>query len=184
MRKEHRPYHTNPSKELAESMMDAIKARCTECPECGAMWNWTGNHQNAIHHATIERNKTRINVRKAVWAVYHGEIPADTVLTTKCDNGNCLNPELTAAVHRGDVIRKMIEDGVIHNAAHLAARTKARRARGTKLNMEIAREIRASDLSAREFAEKLGVTHQMVSRIRQGKSYRDVSPFAGLGARA
>ncbi len=183
MRKEHRPYHANPSKELAESMMDAIKARCTECPECGAMWNWTGNHQNSIHHATIERNKTRINVRKAVWAVYHGEIPANSVLTTKCDNLNCLNPELTAAVHRGDVIRKMIDDGKIHNAAHLAARTRARRARGTKLSIDAAREVRSSDLSCREEAEKRGVTYQMISRIRQNQSYADVNPFAGLGAR-
>ena len=183
MRKENRPYHANPSKELAESMMEAIKARCTECPECGEPWNWTGNHQNAMHHATIERNKTRINVRKAVWAVYHGEIPTDTVLTTKCDNQNCLNPELTAAVHRGDVIRKMMDEGKIHNAAHLAARTRARRARGTKLNIEVAREVRSSDLSCREEAEKRGVTYQMISRIRQNKSYADVSPFAGLGAR-
>lgn len=183
MRRERRPYNATPSKELALSLMDDIQARCTECPECGEKWNWTGNHQNAIHHATIERNKTRINVRKAVFAAFHGEIPDGEVLTTKCENRKCLNPELTAAVHRGDVIRKMVADGVIHNAAHLAARTKARRERGTKLSMEIAREIRASELSAREEAEKRGTTHQMVSLIRQNKSYRDVNPFTGLEAR-
>ena len=140
MRKnEKRPYQSAVSKELAESVIDAIKARCTECPECGEPWNWTGNHQNRMHHATIERNKVRVNVRKAVWAAYREEQPPETVLTTKCDNLNCLNPELTAAVHRGDVIRKMIDKGVIHNAAHLAARTRARRARGTKLSIEAAR---------------------------------------------
>lgn len=184
MRKEHRPYQTNPSRKFALSVIDAIQARCTECPECGEKWNWTGNHKNAMHHAVIERNKIRINVRKAVWAAFKKPAPEGYVLTTKCENPQCLNPKLTAAVHRGDVIRKMIEDGLIHNAAHLAARTKARRERGTKLNMEIAREIRASELSAREFAEKLGVTHQMVSSIRQGKSYCEASPFSGLGSRA
>lgn len=184
MNKKARPYQANLTKELAESMMDAIKSRCTECPECGGMWNWTGNHQKAMHHAVIERNKTRIGVRKAVWTVYHGDIPDAKVLTTNCENTKCLNPELLAAVHRGDVIHKMMADGVIHNAAHLAARTKARRARGTKLSMEAAREIRASDAPAQEIAQRLGVSYQMVYRIRQGKNYRDTNPFSGLGSRA
>lgn len=178
-----RPYQAMPSKELAISVIDAIKARCTECPECGAPWNWTGNHQGKMHHAVIERNKTRISVRKAVWAAYREEAPDGFVLTTKCENGQCLNPDLLAAVTRGDVIHKMMDDGKIHNAAHLAARTKARRARGTKLSLELAREIRSSNLSTRQYAEKLGVTRQMISRIRSGVSYRDANPFAGLGAR-
>lgn len=178
-----RPYQAMPSKEMALSVIDAIKARCTECPECGEPWNWTGNHQTKMHHAVIERNKVRVGVRKAVWAAYREEMQEGSVLTTTCENEKCVNPELMAAVHRGDVIRKMMDDGKIHNAAHLAARTKARRARGTKLSLEIAREIRASDLSTSECAEKLGVSRQMISRIRSGLSYRDANPFAGLGAR-
>ena len=184
MRKEHRPYEKNPSRELSLSILDDIQARCTECPECGEVWNWTGNHKKAMHHAVIERNKMRINVRRAVWSAFNPPPKEGYVITTKCENPQCINPKLIISVHRGYVIRKMIEDGVIHNAAHLAARTKARRERGTtKLNMDIAREIRQSDLSAREFAKKLGVTHQMVLLIRQGKFYREVNPFTGLGAR-
>ncbi len=37
MNKKARPYQANLTKELAESMMDAIKSRCTECPECGGI---------------------------------------------------------------------------------------------------------------------------------------------------
>lgn len=178
-----RTYIPNPTKEQAEAILDAIRARCTECPECGEPWNWTGNHKRAMHHAVVERNLVRVGVRKAIWVAFRGAIPANKVLTTTCDNPCCLNPQLAAAVTRTDVIHKMMEEGVIHNAAHLAALTKARRSQGTKLSLEIAREIRSTDISTREYAQRLGVTRQMISRIRQGKSYSDANVFRGLGAR-
>ena len=183
MTKKQRIHLANPTKEQAKSIMDAIRARCTECPECGEQWNWTGNHKARMHHAVVERNFVRIGVRKAVWVAFKGALPASKVLTTKCDNPCCLNPDLAAAVTRAAVIHKMIEDGVILHAAHKIAVTKARRKAGTKLSLEIAREIRSTDVSTREYAERFGVSRQVISRIRQGRYYRDGNTFNGLGAR-
>jgi len=181
-----RTYRADPTPEVAVSVIDDIKARCDEGPECGGRWNWTGNHRHKMHNAVIERNKVRVAVRKAVWVAHRGAIPAGKVLSTTCDNPCCLNPELAQAITRGDVVRRGIESGLLHNAAHLAARTKMRRIRqGTKLSLALAREIRTnSDTPAKEYAEKLGVSIQMVYRVRNNLSYRDEVVFRGLGARA
>lgn len=170
---------------IAKTVLPLIKDRCDECQECGEKWNWTGNHQDKMHHAVIERKGRRVSVRKAVWVRFNGPLPEGKVLTTKCDNPCCLNPELLATVTRGDVIHRGMEQGVLHNAAHVAARTKARRQRqGTKLSLEIAREIRANhDIPTRDYAKKLGVSAAMISRVRNNLSYRDEGVFRGLGAR-
>lgn len=180
-----RTHRVNVSAWMAKTVLKLIRERCDECPECGTMWNWTGNHQDKMHHAVVERKRRRVSVRKAIWVRYHGPTPEGTVLTTKCENPCCLNPELLATVTRGDIIHRGMETGVIHNAAHTAARTKARRQRqGTKLSLEIAREIRANpDIPLREYAQKLGVSAAMIGRIRNNLSYRDEVVFRGLGAR-
>lgn len=176
-----REYKYNPTPEESAGLIEAIKGRCVECPECGALWSWTGNHQDKMHHAVIERNKVRVAVRKAVWMAFRGPFPRNRVLTTKCENVCCLNPELLSAVTRDSVVKKLMEQGRIHTPAHLAARTLARRARGTKLSMEIAREIRLNpDVTAIEYAEKFNVHLEMIRRIRRNKSYADGNPFSGL----
>lgn len=176
-----REYKYNPTAEESAALIEAIKGRCVECPECGAPWSWKGNHQGAMHHAVIERNKVRVAVRKAVWMAFRGPFPRNRVLTTKCENECCLNHELLSAVTRESVVKKLIQDGRIHTPAHNAARTLARRARGTKLSMEIAREIRLNpDVTANEYAARLNVHPEMIRRIRRNKSYADGNPFAGL----
>lgn len=179
-----RQYKYNPTAEESAALVTAIQARCVECPECGAMWSWTGNHQDKMHHAVIERNKVRVAVRKAVWMAFRGPFPKNRVLTTKCDNQCCLNPDLLTAATREKVVHKLIAEGRIHTPAHTAARTLARRARGTKLNMDLAREIRLNpDVTANEYAQRFGVNPEMIRRIRRNQCYVDGNPFAGLGAR-
>lgn len=180
-----RTYNSAPTKEQALGVMSMIQARCALCPECETMWNWTGNHQDRMHHAVVERAGVRIGVRHAVWAAYRGDKPTGTVLSTKCDNPTCLNPELATAMTRADVIARGTQQGKLHNSAHNAAKTVARRARGAKLSMEIAREVRQNHgVSCLEYSKRLGVTPQVVSQIRRGQIYRDATPWAGLGARA
>jgi hypothetical protein len=52
-----------------------------------------------------------------------------------------------------------------------------------KLDMAKAREIRSSSETGRALAARFGVSAQLISLVRLGKSWAEPSPFAGLGAR-
>jgi hypothetical protein len=162
-----------------------IKARCTTCPDCEEPWLWMGNHQAEMWHATIEVQGLRYSVRRTVFAATSTKpLRADYVLATRCENQACLNPALLFGRTKGDVVRHQVAEGLIHHAQHRAAINRARRAHGaTKLDMEKAREIRASDAPTAAVAELYGVSEQLIRRVRSNRNWREATPFTGLGAR-
>jgi hypothetical protein len=67
----------------------------------------------------------------------------------------------------------------------LAVANAIRNSRVAKLNPERVHEIRSTDVSAAELAQRFGVTPETINQVRAHKIWRDYSsPFAGLGARA
>ena len=176
-----RKYIYKPTKELAASVIDMIKSKCVECEECGEQWCWTGNHSDNMPQATVEKDWQRLSVRKAVYTALRGQLMPGRVLVTNCDNQRCLNPELLAQITRAKLLGRLSDTGRINNVAHKIAKTVARRSRGTKLSMELAEEIRRNpDISAKDYAQRLGVFPQSISAIRHYKIYKPTSAFTGL----
>lgn len=177
-----RRYVGIPAPEDMQHVLAKIQDRCAVCPSCETKWLWIGNHKDEIWHATFETNFQRYSVRKTVHAATAKKpLKAGSVVVTRCECPNCLNPELLATETKGDVVRRQTADGLLHHAAHRAAINRGRSTkRETKLDMAKAREIRASEASTRDLAKRYGVSPQAVSQVRLNRTWRESSPFQGL----
>ena len=185
-KKKVRKYEAAPTKEQARAVLHLVQRYCCVCPECGEKWSWFGPSQHGMHKVYVERGGARYQVRRVVFAAHNGVLPDGMQLSTTCDNRNCLNPELLAAVSKADVLKRLQAEKRLHHQGHRAAKTAARRLQArTKMSIELAREIRAqADVPAVEFAKRLNVSPSTVRSIRAYKTWVESNPFAGLGARS
>lgn len=126
-------------------------------PETGC-WLWQGHRSSSDGRAgNVSNGKGKL---VSAYVLYYeqakGPIPAGQVLDHVCRNPGCVNPDHLAAVSQA---------------------VNTRRARTTRLTLELAREIRAlalsSSLSAREIGERYGVSGALVSGIKHGRKWRE-----------
>lgn len=171
---------------MAQRILDRIMGDCIECPDCWVMTFWTGNNKNAMGKAIVEIDRVRYAVRRAIYQIKHGveSIGANRCIVTTCTE-RCLNHEHLKSVSKGGVVRRTVERGALHGVMHRAAITRARRERSdTKMDLEKARAVRASELTPTELADAFRVSRQTISQILAGRTWVETSnPFAGLGAR-
>ena len=172
---------------MAGPLMERIRLDCKACPTCGELTFWTGNHKTSMERAVVQMDGTRYAVRRASYQITNGlqEIKPGLCVITLCED-QCLNPKMLKAVMKVTVVKRSVERGLIHGALHRDAINRARRARaGTKMDMEKARDVRASTLTRAELAAQYGISRQSVGMIIAGQAWAErSSPFAGLGARA
>ena len=120
------------------------------------------------------------SARREYFQATKGPIRAGRVITSTCGHHLCM--EHLAQITRSDVSRKQNADPSIR-ARKRASSARASRAKG-KINMEIARQIRASTDSLDVEAAKHGVDRSLIHKIRTHKAWREdvfqASPFAGL----
>lgn len=178
-------YASVPEPDDLFAVLAKIHARCVVCPSCEQRWLWAGNHASEMWHAIVDHNRVRYNVRKTVLAAATDRhLGEKQVVFTRCDSPACLNPDLLDVQSKGDVVRRQLANGLIHHAAHRTAINRGRREkRATKLDMDKARAIRASDASPQALAEEYGVSRQTIYRVRTHRDWRELTPFIGLGAR-
>ena len=155
------------------------KARCVidPCDE-DSCWSWTGRLSSGIPYAW--HNGSLVSMRKVVYELHFGRPVRDGyAVRMSCECGECLNPRHMKEQARGKLLREnAAKEPLIRKRARLAA---AAIARGEAvLDMERAREIRASAEPSKVLAERYGVTVTTINRIRRGQSWRDFSA-AGAG---
>lgn len=117
--------------------------------------------------------------RRVLWNQCHREpLQLHEVVLPKCGNDLCINPAYMAKAHRCD-----FKAGQPVLATHRLAIVNGVRAT-SKLNMDAARAIRASDEPAKTLAERYGVTAANINMVRRNVTWREVAgnPFAGLMA--
>lgn len=158
--------------DIAVADLAAIHSRCEEDGDCLI---WQGANNANGHPKSKDQT-----VRRVVWRLVYGEIPAGHVITVTCGCSLCLNQDHLAATTRGEVARKVAQsrDFILRKSA---ANARSARARLGKITMDIAREIRSTDKTGRDWARELGVSTSLVSLVRRNKSWKEhSSPFAGL----
>lgn len=156
--------------------LDQIYARCTEDGDC---LRWQGRRSCASGHPKIG-NKSG---RRVVYELLHGPIPDHKYVTVTCDCIDCLAPEHLALTTKAQAAKKGNQCPTVRLRKAIAS-AKANRKTG-KLTMEKAREIRASSKTCDDLALAYGVDKTLISKVRTGAAWRELSasPFAGLGAR-
>lgn len=158
-----------------KELPDAVKAIHAQCIEEGDCMLWTGR-TNGCGHPKLSRQPAR----RVVWEAVNGPIPAGKMVTTSCRDVACLEPTHLVLTTKSEV-------SLINNACtatrlkRSATAARTARAKFGKITMAIAREIRSSDKTGRDWAKELGVSVSLVSLVRQNKSWVEhSSPWAGL----
>lgn len=151
-----------------------LRARIVEVGEC---WQWTGYAAEGRFPQWVIGGKIR-PARRIVWQSVHGEIRKGIQIGVRCGCTLCVHPDHLVARTKSKAM-----SGRKITAAHRASVIAGKRA-ASKLSIETARAIRASEASNKELGALYGVSHGYVSKIRGGRAWPDMaSPFAGLGAR-
>ena len=183
-----------PAKVVRPLHMNTIKAKCT-IEDCRC-WTWRGSvavqkdggmfPQESMNWSKHHNLGTRM-VRRIVLYLKTGKsIPVSLHVITTCGNDLCVNPAHLKAVTRKEIAKILIAQGRVHNAG-AQAKMAINGLRYRKLTTEQAHEVRLSDETATEVAQRLGVSKQIILKIRRGESYTEdgvtASHWAGLGQR-
>lgn len=108
---------------------------------------------------------------------------------TTCGHQDCCQPNHARTgtyAEWGEWLRK---SGQLKGSIKRKVATTAHWRSRSAIDMDIARQMRASPLNATEearvWSEKLGlfVSHDLVTKVRSGHCWNEPTPFAGLGAR-
>lgn len=141
---------------------------------------WTGYHGNETPY--VFHDGKLWPVRRLILAL-SGIEQKSTFAGCSCGNKSCVAPEHIVQRdkrNQAKVMAKQANTGAT-KILRIKKMTVTRREKHSKLDIETAREIRASSESAKEAASRVGISKAMVHRIRSGAAWRDgANPFAGL----
>lgn len=114
-----------------------------------------GSNGYVIHHWSWNGGEStgRMGAHRIAYMRAKGPIPDGHHIDHLCRVTNCINPDHLEAVLPGENVR---------------------RARCTKLNPDLVREIRASEETGVAIAARLGVSRATITLVRQRKTWADV----------
>lgn len=160
-------------------ILDTIKKHVIEVGEC---WEWHGAMQSGVACTPTMRWNGKVGaVRRFLAEELRLDLKGGKLATCKCGNWICVNPDHVQTVTRRTLqmrIAKQRDYG--SNPVRMNKIAQNARSR-SKINEQIAAEIREAPGPQREIAAKYGLSQYAVSCIKRGKTWRDYSnPFAAL----
>lgn len=136
-----------------------------------ACWPWTASIKSArapYGHFKLKSYVT-VTASRVAYALYYGRSPGGLLVCHHCDNPQCVNPSHlflgTVQDNSDDMKRKgrgsrRDQRGALNGAAKLSEVDVAR-----------VRDLIRAGLTNTAIAAQFGVTHQLISRIRRGRSW-------------
>ena len=147
----------------------------------GACLEWSGPVDSSgtpIYKAQIEPGKWR---SRPVRRVIIEDIDPSRLASFKCGNTLCIEPKHLVALTRKRLqLRTAKITQYATNEIRRQKLSKARRERGTALNMEKVREMRALGMTSRQAAAKYGVWPSTASDALSGRTWKEHNFFSGL----
>lgn len=113
--------------------------------------------------------------RRVAHLLNGGELKSGWVVYSTCNHPMCLSPHHVAAGPREEAVSHAVESGAFRTPAKRAAHTKNGEAK-RKLTDQQAREVAAMSGTVVEIAEKMGVSREVVRRIRRRETYVSALP--------
>lgn len=156
--------------------LETIHERTVEEGDC---WIW----QAGKSHGTpaLRHNGKTIQVRTYIFVHLMGRQTNGRMVSMKCDNLDCVNPDHIILVTRTQLQQRTARRtqygrDPVRNAKIAMAKQKA-----SPLTLERVREIRNMEGTMRSISRQTGICFSVVQRIRNGTSWREAAnPFAGL----
>lgn len=154
-----------------------VKSKCEESGQC---WEWNGAVQTHGHTPTMRHNGVVGSVRRFL-AIEMGKKVEGKIVTQKCGNPLCVNPDHIAVMPRGELQRRISKTINYKVNTARAKKISDKSREGAKLTVEKAEEIRQSTQTQRLIAKAYGVTQATISCIKTGRTWRDYkNPFAAI----
>lgn len=160
--------------------LKTIHDRCHDEGEC---WIWAQRLNSAGHPCACHNGKSTL-VRRRAFELFKGYLPdpRTMAIVNTCDNRLCCNPKHLHAITRSKLVTRSYRktrNVALEYGARVAARV---RQGGTKLNLQIARELRANaeKETAAQAAARLGCSESLVNKIRLGQIWREAAPNASV----
>jgi len=169
-----------PSVEAPESegayLLQRICAYSHEDGDCLVWDRYCNGHMPVMNVGGTPRP-----VRRVVHELAIGPVRDGCEVIQTCETLKCVAPEhlaqITIEKRRALIAARRV------GRSQRASQVRFMRENFGKLSMEKAREIRASSEKGIDLARRFGVSPQLISLVRTGKSWAEPSPFDGLGGR-
>jgi len=134
-----------------------VKVPDTDC------WIWIGSRAGRAYGQFHIDGKKHYAHRFA-YELYVGPIPEGYCVCHHCDNPQCVNPDHLFIGTHADNVRDKIQKGRGNNGEKNG---------GAKLTCVQAHKIRESKDIGLEITKRFGISAAQISRIRNGKNWRD-----------
>jgi hypothetical protein len=158
------------------ALLDSIYAKCEDFGECRL---WTGRSVAGSPKVWVPGGYRP--GRRIVYEESRGRpIQNGLYPVMRCRNAMCLHEDHIAVLSKSAILKLAGSEGRF-SSRHSAAVTAGRRKAGTaKLDMNKAREVRASEEPVTVLAERFNVDRSMIYLIKQGKAWREVTQGASI----
>lgn len=147
------------------------------CEDVGECWEWAGAMSGRKKQMPIIKAHGKVwqaHVFSWLLSKHIDEKPECLLFWRGCLNFRCVNPAHIKTGSKKQMTAFLSERGALKRSPESVARvTAARRAQPTKLTIDKARSIRASDEPSRFEAAKHGCAASLISRIRAGRAWRE-----------
>lgn len=138
----------------------------------GECWPWTGSTKGGGRgdYGNFKLGG-RVNARasRVAYALYYNQSPGPLLVLHSCDNPKCCNPTHLRVGTVQDNSDDMVARG--RQARYDGRGEKNRAAKLTQVQVETIRGLIAAGYTNTAIAARFGVTHQLISRIRRGRSW-------------
>lgn len=149
-------------------ILSLIWSRCIPVGDC-LLWDG-GTDSDGRAQIRIPGKKGARTVRREVLQAM-GVSCKGLVATCTCEEPLCMAPEHVVAWTRKKLQQRTMAK--LAGDIRISASVAAVRRRSAKLDAEKVREIRGSDLTNQEWADRLGVDESTVSKARRGDSWKE-----------
>jgi hypothetical protein len=161
-----------------EQWVESVYGRIVPVGECeewqGAMRRTFPMMSTPAGYAYPDVKQSYVSVRVWLWAQEAGARPDDgLMIRMKCRNDRCCKLDHMVLMTPTQSVKESAKRGQLATPKALAAWTRGARKKATKLNLDIARQIRNSDASSTDEAKKWGVSPQAVRQVRNGEIWRE-----------
>ena len=144
------------------------------CTESGKCLLWPGRMRRCQSVAWDQGTRTYVSARRVVLEAAGRTVKDGTYPVMRCRQNECLKLSHIILMTRSELHQLSSSEGRYSNLARKAATVAARRAgKNIKINIEIARHIRAKEVTQREYVELYGISRAMVQRIQAGTQWRE-----------
>ena len=161
--------------------VESIHAMCVDEGDC---WNWNGYMANTSPY--VNHDGKMQSVRRLLFALTDKKaMPKSKYYASTCGNVACVNPDhLTSRspkLHARVMAKKVIQNALVRRTKlQISSRNRV----ASKLTREQADQIFVDPRPSRAIAADFNISRSMVSNIKLGKSWANLSaainPWAGL----